>query len=78
VIGPEAGIDFEHAHEAAAKQAGANKKNQREGHFRNDEKAAQAIVSETLGPAAPGFLEEMSETMTRGGKRGRKPEQQSG
>src|SRR6266704_2161206 len=56
VIGSEAGIDFKHPDKAAAKQPGANKKNQRESHFCNDENAAQAIVGETLGAATPGFL----------------------
>jgi hypothetical protein len=77
VIGPEAGIDFQHTDKAAAKQPGANKKNQRESHFRNDENAAQAIVGETLGAATPGFLQEMAEAVTRGSKRGREPEEQS-
>src|SRR6267143_269968 len=78
VIGAEAGIDFEHAHEAAAQQTGANEKHQRESDFRDDEKAAKAIVSKTLGAAAPGFVQEMAEAVTRGGNGGREPEEQTG
>ena len=77
MIRPEAGIDFEHAHEAAAQQPGANEKHQREHHLRHDEKAAQSIVGETLCAAAPGFFQEMAEAVTRGSNGRRKPEKQS-
>ena len=77
MIGSEAGIDFKHPDKAAAKQPGANKKNQRESHFRNDENAAQAIVGEALGAATPGFLQEMAQAVTSGSECGREPEEQS-